>query len=706
MIDFSRRLRGCLLCAPAMLAAVPLHAEHSDQVRRDPVLTDVIVVTAAREAAPATDAITPPATIALPPDAAAMASRTAGGALVGNGALSGQVSYRGLSGERVVGRVNGQRFASGGPNAMDPPMHYAPAVLLERIEIARGVAPVSQGPALAGAVNAVLLQPAFGTGAPLAPTGTARAHYRSVDDSYAVGGMAGLASERVRFGVIASREQGEDYDFSGGTAGGTSFERNLFGAVAGLRTGGGELFVEYRRSETDPSGNPPFALDIVYFDTDFVQGGFRGDLAPEVALDVRLGHVAVRHLMDNQTVRRPVAPAATARATFAAADTMTADAALRFGSERRYVKLGADAELTDKSVRITNPTNAGFFIDSQPQHVSERFGAFAEWRGAVGAVEFELGARLDRTIQRAGVPQLGAAVPAAPRTLAAQFVASERHQRDTTVDGVLRAWLPGDTLSPRLTLARKTRVPSTLERFAWLPTEASFGLADGNIYVGNQALEPEVAWIAEAGFDLMTGGLTLRPTVFYRRVDDYIQGTPFDISPGVINSPVEMVANTGGDATPLKFRNVDAELYGLDLDFDGTIGSTVRFEGTLSYVRAKRRDLADNLYRIAPANGRLALLWQPGRFTLGAEVIGAAKQNKVSATNGDLPSKGYAVAGLFGEMRLADRLTVAAGVENLFDTHYRPHLSGLNRVGASDVASGTKLPGAGRGVWVRLGADF
>ncbi|MCL4671343.1 MAG: TonB-dependent receptor [Sphingomonadaceae bacterium] len=706
MSDISRRLRGLLLCAPAMLAAVPLHAEHSDQTSRDPVLTDVIVVTAARDSTASTDALDPPATIALPPDAAAIAARTAGGALVGNGALSGQLSYRGLSGERVLGRINGQRFATGGPNAMDPPLHYAPAVLLERIEIARGVAPVSQGPGLAGALNAVLLQPAFGTGPALAPTGTARAHYRSVDDSYAVGGMAGLASDRWRLGLLASREEGDDYAIPGGTAGSTSFERNLYGAVAGFRTGAGELFVEYRRSETDPSGNPPFALDIVYFNTDFVQGGFTGSIARDVTLDVRLGHVAVRHLMDNQTVRRPAAPAAMARATFADANTMTAETSIRLGGERRHIKLGVDAELTDKFVRITNPFNAGFFIDAQPQLRSERVGAFAEWRGGAGLVELEAGARLDRVSESAGLPQLGAAVPAGPRTLAAQFVASDRVRRDTVVDAVIRAWAPGEVLTPRLTLARKTRVPSLLERFAWLPTEASYGLADGNIYVGNRALEPEVAWIAEAGFDLETGGLTLRPTLFYRRVDDYIQGTPFDATPGVINSPVEMVANMGGDATPLMFRNVDAELYGVDVDFDMAIAATVRVEGTASYVRAKRRDIADNLYRVAPASGRLAFLWQPGAFTLGAEVNAAARQGKVSATNSEAPSKGYAVVGLFGEARLGDRLTLAAGVENLFDTLYRPHLSGFSRVGASDVPVGTKQPGAGRGVWARIGFDF
>ncbi|MBL4544408.1 MAG: hypothetical protein JKP95_00145 [Oceanicaulis sp.] len=38
---------------------------------------------------------------------------------------------------------------------MDPPLHYAPAPLLERLEVTRGPAPVSQGPSLSAGVNAV-----------------------------------------------------------------------------------------------------------------------------------------------------------------------------------------------------------------------------------------------------------------------------------------------------------------------------------------------------------------------------------------------------------------------------------------------------------------------------------------------------------------------------------------------------------------------
>lgn len=694
------------VAAPNAVMAQQSNAPEDDRSSANDLLTDTIIVTASKADPLQTDNQSPPEQTAIPADAAGIAARTPGGALVQNGALSGQLSYRGLVGERVLGRINGQRFASGGPNAMDPPLHYAPSILIDRIEITRGTAPISQGPSLSAAVNAKLVGTRFSDTGELTVNAYAAGQYRSVDNSYAIGGQIGIATPRWRLGVIGSREEGEDYDYARGTAVGTSFERQLYGIEGGFRAGEGEFFVEYRRSETDPTGNPPFALDIVYFDTDFLQAGYQGQLTDDLHLDLRMGHVAVRHLMDNQTTRQPAAPAMRARATFADADTNTGEIALRFGSDTRNVTVGGDVEMVAKDVTITNPTNAAFFLEAQPNLSSERVGGFVQWRGGIGAAEFELGARLDRTSQTAGVPQLGTTVPMGPSMLAAAFAASGREQSDTTVDVVARAWVPMGEIVPRVTLSRKTRVPSLLERFAWLPTEASYGLADGNIYVGNQALEPEVAYTLEVGADLNGDVFTFRPTAYYRRVNDFIQGTPFDATVGVLDTPVEMVANMNGDPTPLTFRNVDAEFYGVDLDFTVRPTARILIDGTMNYVRGMRRDIDDDLYRVPPLNGRISIAYEGDRFAIGGELTGAADQNAVSVSNDEDTSEGYVIAGLFAQIRLSDEVKLEAGVENIFDTFYQPHLAGRNRVQASDVPLGERLPGYGRGVWIRASANF
>lgn len=693
----SALLAASALAAPALaalLAAAPAIADEAERLA-----PDTIIVTAPRMTALlTTEAVE--ARVSSP-DGAAFLARQPGAALVGNGALSGQVQMRGLFGERILLRINGQRFASGGPNAMDPVMHYAPMALIDRVEIARGASPVRDGPGLGGGVNTHLKQVAFGKGSSLAPQLDLTAQYRSVDDSIAIGGMAGLASESLRLGVIASFEQGDDIRFPGGRITGTSHERAVYGVQAGVRAGPGELSLEYRRQDTGPSGNPPFAMDIVYFHTDFARIGFGGELAPNLRLDTSASYAAVRHRMNNFSLR-PAPMASMTRETDTYADTLAGDIALRAGAATRHLRLGMDFELTDKGVNITNPLTPAFFIHSLDRARSERVGGFVEWRTGSGPLEAELGLRLDRHSASTEAPRFGPGVPAGPANLARAFAAADRSWSATTWDASIRLWADLGAFTPRLTLARKTRAPSLIERFSWLPTEASGGLADGNIYVGSLALKPETAWLAEAGLDWSSDTAYARPLVYYRRIDDYIQGVPFDATPGIVNTPVEMVAAANGDATPLRFANTQAEIWGADIAFGMLLAGPLRLDGVASHVRGKRRDVADNLYRITPSNARLALAWDAGGWSVAAEVQAVARQNNISATNSEAMTPGYVLLHLNGHWLLRQGLRLDAGIENLLNRTHTDHLAGYNRNPGSDVPPGARLPGPGRAAHLRL----
>jgi iron complex outermembrane receptor protein len=88
------------------------------------------------------------------------------------------------------------------------------------------------------------------------------------------------------------------------------------------------------------------------------------------------------------------------------------------------------------------------------------------------------------------------------------------------------------------------------------------------------------------------------------------------------------------------------------------------------------------------------------------EVVAAAAQHDVSATNGEAPSAGWAIANLWFDVGLTRTLRLSGGVENLFNRAYADHLTGINRVALSDVAVGQRMPGIGRSLFVRLGASF
>ncbi|MFH1517749.1 MAG: TonB-dependent receptor, partial [Pseudomonadota bacterium] len=127
-------MKSHLFCGAGLMAlSVLLPAAHAQT--SEPALQDVIVVTGSRQQIATELAVTPESGPLQGGDITYLSARTPGGARIANGELSGQMAYRGLFGERLNLRVDGQRFASGGPNLMDPVFHYAPAPLVAALVI-------------------------------------------------------------------------------------------------------------------------------------------------------------------------------------------------------------------------------------------------------------------------------------------------------------------------------------------------------------------------------------------------------------------------------------------------------------------------------------------------------------------------------------------------------------------------------------------
>ncbi len=257
-----------------------------------------------------------------------------------------------------------------------------------------------------------------------------------------------------------------------------------------------------------------------------------------------------------------------------------------------------------------------------------------------------------------------------------------------------------DDLRFDLGLGRKTRAPSYQELYLWLPLEATAGMADRKRYVGDVNLEPETANEIDLGLDWRSDDLYATPRLFYKRVKDYIQGVP-------ATDPVVIAVSTAnGDPNPLQFANMDAELYGFDADFGARFSEHWRLDGLISYVRGKRRDIDDNLYRIAPLNGLLALTYEHIRWAVTAEAVLADDQDRVSVTNQEDATDGYALLNLYGNYHFQKDLLFTAGVNNIFDEEYSDHLNGYNRVRDSDVSFGERLPGPGRSLFARVNYNW
>ena len=345
-------------------------------------------------------------------------------------------------------------------------------------------------------------------------------------------------------------------------------------------------------------------------------------------------------------------------------------------------------------MQIFDPYNALFFVNNFNDVRRDRHGAFAEWRGSpIDDWQLEIGVRYTRVEFDAGpVDALAAQSPGPVRLLRDDFNAADRDRSDDLVDWVVKlSATPIDGLNIHVSGGRKSRAPYYIERYQWIPLEVTAGLADGNEYVGDIGLDAEVGHELEGGFAWRGRWLYLAPRAFARWVDEYIQGTP--------TTDPDVTAIAPG---ALQFSNVEALLYGVDLEGGVDLPGPFQLDGTLSYVRGERRDADDDLFRIAPLRGRVTLGFRSGPWHAAVEGVLAARQDRVSKTNRETGTPGYGILNLYAGWEPRTGLRLMVGIDNVADALYRDHLSGINRVANSDVAQGARIPSAGRNFYGRF----
>ena len=664
-------------------------------------------------------------------DSASLINLVPGGAATSNGALSGQIQYRGMFGPRINVRIDGMLIHGGGPNWMAPPLHHIPAALMEDLIVEKGIASIATGGGIGGAARARWKRLPFsedGWGLKGDAEFSASSAVEGTSSSFVFGG----ASANHRIYLIGNLDEGDDFESPDGEVAATRYERAVYGLSYGFQTSdrNHEFNIDANRIETEDTGTPSLPMDIDWFDTEtfnFRYSGFLGGLGLEAGVYLS----SIDHGMDNFRLRPapdfsalPLPPflGDDKRTAFAESDEWGFRAAANWDLARGQLVIGAEGKYGEHDVWVEDPDFAPFFVrnfnDADTKHTS----AFAQWSGVVADDWYlEVGARHEWVKTSTGevdafparLADMNPAMwgpgtpPRAVWLLREQFNARDRSQTDGNVDllAKVRHRLT-DTLVVEVAAGRKTRSPIYQERYLWIPLEINAGLGDGNNYVGNPELKPEKSDQFELGLEWRRGDAWFSPRLFLRDVDDYIQGVP------VTNmAAIGVSRNANGDPTPLMFDNTEARFRGFDLSFGFPLHTNLRVEGIASKVTGKRRDVSDHLYRINPDNARLSLVYERGRFTASAHQIFVLDQDNLSFANTHDPlnpnnsfeeTDGYALTNLYLNWTTSRGLSFTVGAENLFDKSYIDHLSGFNRVLDSVVPRGSRLYGQGINLFGRV----
>jgi iron complex outermembrane receptor protein len=426
-------------------------------------------------------------------DTASMLERVPGANVNRNGPLTGIAAYRGMFGNRVNVSIDGANFKEVGPNSMDPPLSHIPAPLTESLQVYRGLAPVSSGiETIGGSIKAKSRKGEFyGNGFKLTDevetNGLITGGYSSVDDGWFTAGLAAIANENHKFYGSGVHQEGRDYSYKGDKeVRPTQYDRDIWNVGYGYQRDGHELGINYSDNDTGHTGTPALPMDIMY-----VRGGntnmdYQWEMDNGHQIKTNIYYQDMRHEMNNFTLREAptmvgmMAPKKMLRQS----NTDVRAGGLDLGYSMQLFSgdftFGFNGDQADHDAKVTDPTNATFFIDAFNNIERDRYSFYGEWEGEI-AQDFsvELGARFINANTDSGQVYyngLPAMATGAANKLRDDFNNSDRDKSDNDVDlvSILR-YSMNSTMDWEIGFARKNRAPSYQERYLWIPLESTGG---------------------------------------------------------------------------------------------------------------------------------------------------------------------------------------------------------------------------------------
>jgi iron complex outermembrane receptor protein len=651
-------------------------------------------------------------------DTARLLSALPGVSAYGAGGFSSLPTIHGLGDDRVSILVDGVPVDDACPNHMNPPLSYTDPQTVRQVSVIAGVAPVSLGGDSLGGVIAVdTAEPRFAKAGQTLLDGEVSSFYRS--NGAGAGGAltATAASEALSLTYAGSFSRSSDYRGGGGAGQvrSSEYEKTDHAVTLAARTDAGLFQLQGGLQWSPYEGFPNQYMDMTFNRSWYAnfryQGVFNwGDL------DARAYYRDTRHKMNFLSDKGGAADGGmpmntegrTAGYVLKADIPLSARDTLRIGDEFHHEQLNDEWPPVAGSAMMGPNT----FVNVNHAH-RDRMGVFAEWEAKWNERwSTQVGARGDVVSMNTGQVQpystgmMGAADAVAAKAFNAVDHARSYAHFDATA---LVRYASGDNTALEFGYAHKTRSPNIYERYAWgrgsMSSRMIGWFGDGNGYVGNLDLKPEVADMVSAAAELRASSgrpWTVRIAPYYTRVHDYIDVNKLADLTDAMGRPTGFVQ--------FQFANREAEFYGVDLSGSiqlwNTAGSgRADLKGVLSWVRGQNTDGGASLYHQMPLNAQITLEHSLGPWESAADLVLVTDKTRVDAPRNEPRTAGYALVNLHTSYTWR-KLRLDLGVENLFDTAYAQPLSGLSLGDYRATGVLRPVPGRGRSFNVGLGVKF
>ena len=645
------------------------------------------------------------------PDAVSLFRNQPGVSAYSAGGLAALPALNGMADDRVATVVDGVRIPSGCPNHMNPALSFIDSDSVETATAIAGITPVSMGgDSTGGTIDVERRDPQFARHGKVLVTGHVTGTYRSNGGGYGASGSLTVANDTFSLRYNASYSQAGDYK-GGGDAGlvrSTSYLTYNHDVTFGVHKDNHLLTLTFGQQDTPHEGFANQYMDMTNNRSTYVNGKYVGTF-DWGELEARGYWQREDHAMDFLPDRRKTTHMPMNTNARMAGYSIKATIPL---AEKHTLRLGSSFD--HSGLNDWWPPVAGSMMMGPDTYHSindghrDRLGHFVEWEAAwTPRVSTLLGFRNDLVMMNTGPVAPYSTMPSmmsnANIAAANQFNATDRGRTDVNFDvTALVRWKPRRDLSIEGGYARKTRSPNLYERYAWgrsaMVTSMINWFGDGNGYVGNPDLKPEVANTASITADWHDPDgdrwdLKIQP--YYTYTHNYVN--------------VRRIASSGQFST-LEFVNHNAQSYGINASGNYRLWHNARFGHgeivtNINWVRGQDLTNGAGLYHQMPTNGNVALHEQWKNWTGRVEMTFVKAKDTVDWVRNEPRTPGYALLGLGGQYTWR-YMTLDASIDNVLNQKYSLPLGGWSLADYAATGSLRALPGMGRSFNVSLTARF
>ncbi len=599
--------------------------------------------------------------------------------------------------------LDGAYVFGGCPNRMDPASAYAGTARYDQLTVIRGVQSLLYG--AGGSGGTVLFErqdPEF------EPGENSRielgAGYVSNGDAWnAHADVASGGEKGYMRGIIAGKSADPYEDGDGNEVRSGYDENSALVELAWRPDAVSKLSLSAEAVRGEDILYAGAGMDAPVTDHDLITLGYESQTGPGSfsGIETELYSSAIEHVMDNYSLRtNTMMWARVSSASDTAGGKIKGDLVLGDG----LLTLGLDVMQNDRDAARymasagTVPTVISAYM--WPGVSIEQWGVVAEYAAEITPQQrYIMGLRVDQVDASASKASLDPmnSMPWAvsPNTLYNNYYGTTATPQDETNVGALLRFehqLANNSTTLFAGLSRTMRTADATERFM-----AATNSTASKRWVGNPTLDPEAHHQLDVGLEHQAEQYRGSLTVYYDQVNDYILRDRARGQGGILLSDLATI-----------YRNVDAELYGIDLEGTYQWNKRWRSDLNVAYVHATNTTDSRPIAQTPPLEGTVSLEYREAVWMFGGEVRAVAQQTRVDDdinTGSGLDAgqtPGFAVYNLYGHYQFAKQKTVSFGIDNVTDKTYAEH---LNKPSAFDTTV-IQVNEPGRSYWAKVNIVF